>query len=57
MLPLLLFTFSSEDVASTTAIIGEVFDDIKPLFFVVIGIMLGLWVVSGIVKAIRPEEK
>ncbi|GAI02610.1 unnamed protein product [marine sediment metagenome] len=57
MLPLLFFTFSSDDVASTTAVMGEIFTDVKALFFIIVGLMLGLWVISGIIKALRPEEK
>ncbi|GAH94189.1 unnamed protein product [marine sediment metagenome] len=51
-----LFTFSADNVASTTAYIGVIFDDIKLLFFVVVGLMLGLWVISAIISAIRPDK-
>ena len=54
---LTLFTMSGSDIASTTAYIGEVFTDVKLLIFLIVGLSLGIWVISAIIKAIRPDQK
>lgn len=43
------FTYTSEDIASTTAYISDFFSDTKPLLFVIIGLGLGFWILDAII--------
>ncbi|GAH98427.1 unnamed protein product [marine sediment metagenome] len=52
-----LFTFTGEDITSMLAYIGEVFTDVKPLVFVVLGILIALWVFNAIIRAITKREE
>lgn len=52
-----LFTISSNEISSTTAYIGEVFNDIKPLFFLIIGLMLGFWILSVLLNIFNKKER
>ena len=51
MLPT-IFTITGEDITAITGYIGEVFTDVSPLFFVIMGISIGLWVLGGIIRAV-----
>jgi len=47
------FTITSEDVASTTAYAGNLVSDLMPLLVVVLGILIGLFIVKVIVGLIN----
>ena len=52
-----LFTITSENLASTTAYIKVIFDDVKLLFFLILGIGLALWVVDYLIKAFSKQNE
>ena len=47
---LTLFTFSADDLATTTAYIGEIFTDAKVLIYLAMGIPLAFWVIRKIMS-------
>ena len=51
------FNFDANDIASTTSYIGDVFSSVKPLFFLLVGLILGLWVLGEIVKIFNNQQK
>lgn len=52
-----IFTFTSGDITSIIGYIGEVFTDIKPLFFVIVGVSVGLWIISGIIRGLTARHE
>lgn len=44
-----------EFVASTTAIMGELFSDLSPIIILIIGVLLAVVAIEIIVHAIRPK--
>lgn len=55
MLP--IFTFTSEDITSIIGYIGEVFTDVKPLLFVIIGLSIGLWILGSVIRALAERHE
>jgi Na+/citrate or Na+/malate symporter len=51
-----LFTLTPDNMASTTAYIGDVFSDVKLLFFLIFGIGIGLWVVDVLVSTFTSKK-
>lgn len=50
MFPLFYLTITGGDLTSIFGEIGVVFDGIKPLLLVVIGVMLGFWILQAIIN-------
>jgi len=44
------FTITSNDVASTTAYAGNIVSDLMPLLVVIIGVIIGLFIVRSILR-------
>lgn len=44
------FTITSENVASTTAYAGNIVSDLMPLLVVVLGVIIGLFIVRSIIR-------
>lgn len=53
---LTFITVGNNFVASTTAYIGMVFDDLFPLIAVVLGLIIGFFIVGKVVSVIRGRE-
>ncbi|GAI11464.1 unnamed protein product [marine sediment metagenome] len=45
-----LFTFGIDDLATTTAYIGEVFTDMSVLIYLAIGLPLAFWVIRKVMR-------
>ncbi|GAH91926.1 unnamed protein product [marine sediment metagenome] len=56
MLPT-IFTITGEDITAIIGYIGEVFTDVSPLFFVIMGISLGLWILGSIIRAVAHRKE
>jgi len=52
---LTLFTFTADDLATTTAYIGEIFTDMSVLIYLAIGIPLAFYVIRK-VMALLPKR-
>lgn len=51
-----IITITSEDVTSIIGYISEVFTDLSPLFFVIMGISIGLWILGSIVRGVAERH-
>jgi len=56
MLPTII-TITGEDITAIIGYIGEVFTDVSPLFFVIMGISLGLWILGSIIRAVAHRKE
>jgi len=45
-----LFTFGIDDLATTTAYIGEVFTDTKVLIYLALGLPLAFWFIRKVMR-------
>jgi len=54
---LALFSITSENIATTTAYISEVFSDLKLLIFFIVGISLALWIISSLISNFKTKNE
>jgi len=47
------FTISGDMVSSILGVIGNVFDDFKPLFLIIVGLSLGFFIIKIILVIVR----
>jgi len=47
------FTFDASDIASTTEHISTMFNDMKPLILLIVGVSVVMMAVGSIIKSIR----
>lgn len=50
-----IFTIPNTFVASTTAVMSEVFNDLSTIIVLIIGVLLAVVVIEIIIHAIRPK--
>lgn len=50
-----IFTIPNNFVASTTAIMSDVFTDLSPIIVLIVGVLLAVVVIEIIIHAIRPK--
>lgn len=51
MIPLFLFTISSEMMTDMIDYIGEVFSDLSPIILLIVGVSVAMLVISMIIRA------
>lgn len=51
------FEISSSSVSTLLGYVGTLFDNVLPLFLLVVGLVIGLWVLSSLVGVISPKMK
>ena len=52
-----LFEINSDNLNSIISYIGIVFDSVKPLFFLIMGIVLGLWILGSIIERFKQTKE
>jgi len=50
------FEITSEQISDVLGYVGETFDGVSALFFLLVGILFGLWIIDGIVGIIRDKK-
>lgn len=47
-----MISFGEDFIASTTALISDVFSDISPLLFLIVGLLVGFFILERIIEII-----